>query len=173
MATSLVPLILIPQILFSGLVGVPTGISKAASMVMPAAWSFDTMKRYSTLDTLEQEGAQPNGKTRGMGLYKFIESENDKVIRDARQSIEDYQRDAEEKFRQYDDDIRAGKNPASPQPEEPAAIPNPKKIPVDLSQYITFLHPWMHEFLNQLVLMLMFGILVLTTLIVMRLKDIR
>jgi hypothetical protein len=65
MATSLVPLILIPQILFSGIVGVPTGISKVAGLTMPAAWSFDTMKRFSTLDTLEAEGADPRGATKG------------------------------------------------------------------------------------------------------------
>ncbi|HLM59546.1 MAG TPA: ATP-binding cassette domain-containing protein, partial [Pyrinomonadaceae bacterium] len=65
MATSLVPLILIPQILFSGLVGVPTGINKVAGLVMPATWSFDTMKRFSTLDTLEEEGAEADGKTKG------------------------------------------------------------------------------------------------------------
>jgi hypothetical protein len=41
MATSLVPLILIPQILFSGLIGVPTGMNKVAGLFMPAAWSFD------------------------------------------------------------------------------------------------------------------------------------
>jgi ABC-type multidrug transport system ATPase subunit len=36
MATSLVPLILIPQILFSGLVGMPEGINKVAGLLMPA-----------------------------------------------------------------------------------------------------------------------------------------
>ncbi|HMJ07545.1 MAG TPA: FHA domain-containing protein, partial [Pyrinomonadaceae bacterium] len=68
-ATSLVPLILIPQILFSGLVGVPHGVNKVIGLSMPSAWSFDTMKRFSTLDTLEPEGADPNGKTKGRGLY--------------------------------------------------------------------------------------------------------
>jgi ABC transport system ATP-binding/permease protein len=173
MATSLVPLILIPQILFSGLVGVPTGANRVFGMIMPATWSFDTMKRYSTLDTLEPEGAESNGKTKGLGLYKFIEKENDGIISNARKSIEDYQRSAEEKFRQYDNDIRAGKNPPTPQPDEPAAIPNPKKIPEDLSGFITFLHPWMNEVLNQFVLMLMFGTLMIATLIILRLKDIR
>jgi ABC-type multidrug transport system ATPase subunit len=173
MATSLVPLILIPQILFSGLVGVPSGLNKMAGMITPAAWSFDTMKRYSTLDTLEQEGAEPNGKTKGLGLYKFVETENDKIIADARKSLDSYQRSAEEKFKQYDNDIRAGKNPSTPQPDEPPAIPNPKKIPQDLSSYITFLHPWMNEVLNQLVLMLMFGLLMIAILIVLRLQDIR
>ena len=173
MATSLVPLILIPQILFSGLVGVPTGVNEVVGMVMPATWSFDTMKRYSTLDTLEPLGAEPNGRTKGLGLYKSIEADNDKIIDNARKSIEDYQRSAEEKFKQYDNDIRAGKNPPAPQPDEPAAIPNPKKIPEDLSDFISFLHPWMHEVLNQFVLMLMFGILMIGTLIILRIKDIR
>ena len=89
MATSLVPLILIPQILFSGLVGVPHGVSKVAGLVMPAAWSFDTMKRFSTLDTLEEEGADPNGKTKGLGLYKYLEKENEKIVNDARRDLED------------------------------------------------------------------------------------
>jgi ABC-type multidrug transport system ATPase subunit/pSer/pThr/pTyr-binding forkhead associated (FHA) protein len=173
MATSLVPLILIPQILFSGLVGVPGGVEKVVGLTMPAAWSFDTIKRFSTLDTLEPEGAEPNGKTAGLGLYKYTETENDKIIADARKSINDYQKSAEEKFRQYDDDIRSGKNPPSPRPDEPPAIPNPHKISQDLSRYITFLNPWMNEVLNQIVLMLMFGILVIATLIILRLKDIR
>ena len=140
---------------------------------MPATWSFDTMKRYSTLDTLEPEGAEPNGTTKGLGLYKSIEKDNEKIIADARKSIEEYQQSAEEEFKQYDNDIRAGKNPSTPQPDEPAAIPNPKKIPEDLSGFITFLHPWMNEVLNQFVLMLMFGILTIATLIILRLKDIR
>jgi hypothetical protein len=47
-----------------------------------------------------------------------------------------------------------------------------QKIPDDLSTYVTFLHPWMNEVLNQVVLMLMFGMLVLITLIVLRLQDV-
>ncbi|HYJ91527.1 MAG TPA: ATP-binding cassette domain-containing protein, partial [Pyrinomonadaceae bacterium] len=172
MATSLVPLILIPQILFSGLVGVPTGANRIIGLLMPATWSFDTMKRYSTLDTLEQEGAEPNGETKGLGLYKYIETENDKLVTDARKSIEDYKKDAEAKFREYDNQIRSGMTPALPHPEEPPAIPNPKKMPDNLSNYIVFLHPWMNEVLNQVVLMLMFGILVIATLIILRLQDI-
>src|SRR3954463_4988129 len=105
MATSLVPLILIPQILFSGLVGVPTGLNKVIGLAMPAAWSFDTMKRFSTLDTLEPEGAEPNGATHGQGLYKYTKDENDKLVNDARKSIDDYKKDSETKFRQYDQQI--------------------------------------------------------------------
>lgn len=173
MATSLVPLILIPQILFSGLVGVPAGMYKVGSMLMPAAWSFDTIKRFSTLDTLEPEGAAPNGRTGGAGLYKYTETENDKIITDARKDLKDYQKKAEDEFKKYDDQVHAGQNPPIPDPGEMPAIPAAKKIPADLSNYITFLHPWMNEVLNQFVLVLMFGILVIATLIILRLQDIR
>jgi hypothetical protein len=172
MATSLVPLILIPQILFSGLVGMPTGANRVIGLLMPASWSFDTMKRYSTLDTLEPEGAELNGATQGKGLYKYVKEENEKIVANARKSIEDYKKDAETKFREYDQQIRNGETPALPHPEEPAAIPEPVKIPDDLSHYIVFLHPWMDEIRNQIVLMLMFGILVIATLIILRIQDV-
>lgn len=109
MATSLVPLILIPQILLSGLIGVPTGISKAAGLLMPATWSFDTMKRFSTLDTLEEEGAKPYGENKGQGLYKFIETENDKIIAEAKRGLNDYRRESETKLKDFQADLQAGK----------------------------------------------------------------
>lgn len=161
MATSLVPLILIPQILFAGLVGVPAGISKAASMLMPAAYAFDTMKRFSGLDTLEPEGAKPNGPTKGRGLYKSIDEQNEEMIEKFEADVEDYKRAA----RVFQNDPVS--NPLPKEPELPAA----KKIPEDLSAYVTFLHPWMNEIVNQIVLMLMFGILVIVTLVVLRLQD--
>lgn len=164
MATSLVPLILIPQILFSGLVGPPTGISKAAALTMPSAWAFDTMKRFSTLDTLQPEGADPRGPTKGLGLYKYIETENDKLIEKAKRDLEDYKRMGGPQFQ---DPAAGGSDPLG----EKLAVPEMKRIPSDLSRYITFLHPWMNEVLNQLVLMIMFGILVFATLIILRLRD--
>lgn len=173
MATSMVPLILIPQILLSGIFGVPSGISKPASMFIPAAWSFDTMKRYSTLDTLEPEGSAPSGPTKGQGLFNSIEAENDKLIADARKDLEDYRKSSQRKL----DDLKAaanrGETPTIPTLDEPPAIPAPKKLPSSLGNYITFLHPWMNEILNQFVLMLMFGMFVIATLIVLRLKDVK
>lgn len=165
MAASLVPLILIPQILFSGIAGVPHGVSRAASMLMPAAWSFDTLKRFSTLDTLEPEGAAPNGETKGMGLYEFIESENETMVNDAKKKVDEIRSSAE----------AAAEDPtlAGPLISDIPDIEEMKKMPEDRSRYITFLHPWMHEVLNQIVLMLMFGIMAIATLVVMRLKDIR
>ncbi len=80
MATSLVPLILIPQILFSGLVGVPQGTAKVIGTLMPATWAFDGLKRWSTLDTLDEEGSDPDGENKGRGLYKHYEDLNDEHI---------------------------------------------------------------------------------------------
>ena len=171
MATSLIPLILIPQILFSGLVGVPSGLNKVISLAMPAAWSFDTMKRFSTLDTLEKEGADERGKTKGLGLYKFIESENDKIIADAKRDSDDYKKNSEEKLQQFETDLRNGQNASVPKLGESPKIAEAQKIPPNLSNYVTFLHPWMHEILNQIVLMLMFFVLVAATLIILRLQD--
>ena len=81
--------------------------------------------------------------------------------------------EAEDEFKKYDDQIRSGQNPSTPDPGEPPAIPPARKIPADLSSYITFLNPWMNEILNQLVLMIMLGMLVVATLIILRLQDIR
>ena len=69
MATSIVPLILIPQILFSGLVGVPQGFAvKAVGAFMPATWSFDEMKQLSDLDTLKEDGSDPKGPNKAAGF---------------------------------------------------------------------------------------------------------
>lgn len=167
MATSLVPLILIPQILFSGLVGVPIGISKVAGLTMPATWSFDTIKRFSTLDTLQAEGADENGKTKGLGLYKFIEKQNDAVIADAKQEIDKYR---DESSAIITESFLKGESPNLKEPPKPN---DAVKIPEDLSGYVNFLHPWMHEILNQIVLMLMFLALVLSILFVLRFKDVK
>ncbi|QYO66989.1 ATP-binding cassette domain-containing protein [Leptolyngbya sp. 7M] len=165
-ATSLVPLILIPQILFSGLVGVPQGINKVIGLTMPSAWSFDTMKRFSTLETLEPEGAMPGDSTKGLGLYKFIEKENDETLKKAERDLADYKQ------------MSGGASPVDEQGNptplaERLKVPEIKRIPDDLSGYVTFMHPWMNEVLNQLVLMLMFWILVFFTLIVLKLRDAR
>ena len=172
MATSLVPLVLIPQILFSGLVGVPVGLNKTVGLTMPAAWSFDAIKRFSGLDTLEKEGADPNGETKGLGLYKYIETENEKIIVDAKREIREYKKNSQDKLEDFETELRSGNNPFPPQFDEPPAIADARKLPENLSKYVAFLHPWMNEILNQIVLMLMFVILVIGTLFILRLRDI-
>lgn len=177
MATSLVPLILIPQILFSGLVGVPSGLNKVIGLAMPASWSFDAMKSFSGLDTLKPEGAKPHGETQGKGYYKWVEEENDKLIEKARKDVEAYKNKASQAIKDYDrqlrDSLARGTSPPPPPKlDDPPKIENPKKIEENLSDYVVFLHPWMNEILSQIVLMVMFFVLVISTILVLRLQDV-
>ena len=182
MATSLVPLILIPQILFSGLVGVPQGVSKGVGAVMPATWAFDEMKRLSRLDTISEEGSDPEGPNKGMGLKKFVESENDRNIEQAKADIRDYKKEAEDNSEQfkkdmdkYQEDLRTGKNPDKPEAPKLKEAPEPKpavKQPADLSNYVDFFHPWGGRLSNALILLGMFVILLGGTLVSLRSQDI-
>ena len=182
MATSMVPLILIPQILFCGLVGVPENTARVISTVIPATWAFDGIKRFSTLDTLDEEGSDAKGENQGKGLYKHYEELNDDHIAQARQDVEKYKKDAEadskdyeRKMKDYIKDLQTGVQ--STQPEAPKLKPVPQiheadKIPKDLSNYINFLHPWGNIILDPLVLIVMFFGLVIATIITLRAQDI-
>lgn len=184
MATSLVPLILIPQILFSGLVGIPTGMSKVVGSVMPATWSFDEMKRLSNLDVLraKDEEAQPARRNDGRGLYKQVEQENDQNIEDARKKVEAYKADAEKstrdfkkKMEDYQKSLATGGHatqPASPQLGSPPEIPPAKKVPDDLSGYVDFLHPWGSHILDLGILAVMILAFCSATVVVLRSQDV-
>ena len=187
MATSLVPLILIPQILFSGLVGVPTGVARIIGVGMPATWAFDELKRLSKLDTISEEGSDPEGPNRGMGLKKYVESENDKNIAQAKTDITNYKQEAEdnsEQFRKdmdkFQEDSEAamrgqGEKPDKPEPPKLGDAPQPKdavKQPEDLKGYIDFLHPWGGRLLDALILLGMFFGLLGATLFALRSQDI-
>jgi ABC-type multidrug transport system ATPase subunit/pSer/pThr/pTyr-binding forkhead associated (FHA) protein/ABC-type transport system involved in multi-copper enzyme maturation permease subunit len=187
MATSLVPLILIPQILFSGLVGVPTGTARIIGVAMPATWSFDEIKRLSKLDTISEEGSDPEGPNQGKGLKKYIESENDKNIAQAKTDITNYKQEAEdnsEQFRKemdtYQEDLQAamrgqGEKPDKPEPPKLKEAPQPKdavKQPENLSSYVDFLHPWGGRLSNALILLAMFFGLLGATLFALRSQDI-
>ena len=181
MATSIVPLVLIPQILFCGLVGVPTGATRFVSTVMPATWSFDEMKRLSNLDTLRAEGSDANGPHKGMGFYKSLEDSNIKSVQKARTDLEKYRQRTNESLAEYDRRMKAliargdvGPTlPAQSPPnvESPPQIPEPERMKDDLSNFVTFKHPWGGIALNPLVLFAMFFALVAATLIVLRLQD--
>jgi len=183
MATSLVPLILIPQILFSGLVGIPTGLNKVIGLAMPATWAFDTMKRFSGLNVLREDGDKDidnkDCSIKGnCGLYKQVEYNNKEIIKKAEKDIADYKADAQKDMDKYKDEMDDFmKNPYGTRPKQPELKPVPQiqkaeEVPKNLSGYVDFMHPWMDEVLNQLVLMLMFFILVVGTLIVLRMQDI-
>ncbi len=184
MATSLVPLILIPQILFSGLVGVPVGFAKVVGVVMPATWSFDEMKRLSGLEVLrgKDENAQPAAKNDGRGLYKQIEHENDANIVEAKRKIDQYKADAEtnsknfeKEMDEYQKDLLNRGSPAKPTP--PVLGPAPEiaaavRVPDDLSNYVDFLHPWGGNFTNLGVLFAMLLFFLGATGVALRAQDI-
>jgi ABC-type multidrug transport system ATPase subunit/pSer/pThr/pTyr-binding forkhead associated (FHA) protein len=182
MATSLVPLILIPQILFSGLVGVPVNTARVIGTLMPATWAFDGLKRWSRLDTLDEEGSDPEGENKGRGLYKHYEDVNDEHIANARQDVANYKKNAEDdskeyerKMKDYVKDLQSGVQ--STQPSAPKLKPVPEvheaeKLPEDLSNYVNFLHPWGNIILDPLVLIVMFFSLVIATIVTLRAQDI-
>lgn len=193
MATSLIPLILIPQILFSGLVGVPKGVSKYVGAAMPATWSFDEMKRLSKPEVQvlrgEFEGAQPAATNGGRGLYKQIEHVNEARMNAKQKEMEDYRASSERRSKDFAAELesypselakyRSGQladEPQKPTPPAPEPVPAKakiEKIPDDLSGYVDFLHPWGGTWRNPLVLMLMFLCLVAATLRALRSQDIR
>ena len=186
MATSLVPLILIPQILFSGLVGIPYGISRVGGMIMPATWAFDTMKRFSDLKVLREDDDKDTKKDCSKmpcGLYEDIESQNDKIIADAKKNIDKNRADAQKDLDKYEADMEnyrkevRNQNPNAKEPKAPTLKPKPEikesiPIPPNLSDRVDFLHPWMNDIVNQIILMLMFVMMVIGTLIVLRMQDI-
>jgi ABC-type multidrug transport system ATPase subunit/pSer/pThr/pTyr-binding forkhead associated (FHA) protein len=184
MATSLVPLILIPQILFSGLVGVPVGFAKVVGVVMPATWSFDEMKRLSGLEVLrgKDEKAQPSVKNDGRGLYKQIEYENDANIVDAKERINKYKSDAEKSSKdfekamdQYQKDLMNRGSPAKPTPPKLGPAPEITKatrVPDNLSNFVDFLHPWGGHLTDLGVLMMMLLVFLAATGIALRAQDI-
>jgi ABC-type multidrug transport system ATPase subunit/pSer/pThr/pTyr-binding forkhead associated (FHA) protein len=184
MATSLVPLILIPQILFCGLVGVPVGAARVVGTIMPATWSFDEMKRWSGLDVLRgrDENAEPSAKNDGRGLYKQIEFENDANIADAQQKINKYKSDAEKSSKDFEKDMDqyqkdlmnrgSPTKPTAPRLEPAPTVAKATQVPEDLSTFIDFLHPWGSHLVNVGVLLTMlFGLLIATG-IALRIQDI-
>lgn len=191
MATSFVPLMLIPQLLFCGLVGVPKGISKYVGVVMPATWSFDEMKRFSALPVLrgKDEKAEPAAQNDGRGLYKDIKYQNDQLVDQKQKDVEGYKLKSEAKFDDFDKEMntyqkdlekwnmggRRGTEPAKPSKPKLDPVPPQVKVvqmPDDLSGYVDFLHPWGDRWLNPLFLLLMFLGLSGGTILALRSQDI-
>ncbi len=191
MATSFVPLLLIPQLLFCGLVGVPKGISKYVGLVMPATWSYDEMKRFSALHVLrgKDEKAEPAAQNDGRGLYKDIKYQNDQLVDQKQKDVEGYKSKSETKFDDFDKEMNAyqkdlekwnmgGRRGTEPtKPSKPKLDPVPPQVkvvqmPDDLSGYVDFLHPWGNRWLNPAVLLLMFLGLTGGTILALRSQDI-
>ena len=178
-ATSLVPLILIPQILFAGLVTVPTGISKIVGAAMPATWSFDEIKRLSSLDTLKAEGSDRNGPNQGRGLYQHAKDLNSENVTNAHNQLEDYGKRVSETIAQesFRSSTNANSAVAAKSPENiigpVPSIPSPQEINDNLSGYVTFKHPWGGLVLDPAILFAMLLTFLSATIIALRLKDVR
>jgi len=150
--------------------------------VMPATWAFDGLKQFSTLDTLDEEGSDPEGEHKGRGLFKHYEDKNDENIKQAKQDIKDYKKDAEQDLKDYEkemkDYVRDLKNgqqptqPTAPKLKDPPEVKDAEKVPDDVSNYISFLHPWGHALVDPIVLMLMFFALVIATVVTLKAQDI-
>ena len=184
MATSLVPLILIPQILFCGLVGVPVGMGRVIGVVMPATWSFDEMKRLSGLDVLrgKDEKAEASVNKEGRGLYKKIERENDQNIADAQTKIRNYKSDAEKSLKDFETDMDqyqkdlmsrvSTSKPTAPTLGDVPTIQKASQVPEDLSTFVDFLHPWGSHLIDSMALLTMLFVLLSATGIALRMQDI-
>ena len=191
MATSVVPLLLIPQMIFCGLVGVPKGVSKYAGTTMPALWAFDELKRLSDLDVMrgKDEEAMPATKDDGRGLYKATKHKNDALIDLKQKEMDDYKKKADARFADFDREMNdyqknlerwnmTGRQGVEPtKPSKPVLDPVPPgikvvELPDDLSGYVDFLHPWGDTWLDPLVLLVMFIGLTGGTIMVLRSQDI-
>ncbi|HYW71876.1 MAG TPA: ABC transporter permease, partial [Pyrinomonadaceae bacterium] len=172
-ATSLVPLILIPQILFAGLVTVPTGASKVIGATMPATWAFDEIKRFSALDTLKEEGSDPNGPNQGQGLYRHIKELNEANIRHSREQVSDYNRQMTEALSQRDRGPQRSRSGSSAEAQigSPPSIPEPAEIDENLSAYVNFKHPWGGKIRDAVILAGMLLAFFMATLVALRAKD--
>ena len=77
------------------------------------------------------------------------------------------------KIDDFEADLKAGKNPSKPQLGNPPKPGDAKRIDKkEMSNYVSFLHPWMSKQLNQAVLALMLALLIAAALIVLRRQDV-
>jgi ABC transport system ATP-binding/permease protein len=185
MATSLVTLILIPQILFAGLATVPAGVSRAVGAIMPATWSFDAIKRLSSLDTLKMQGSNPNGPNQGRGLYQHTRDVNAENASKAHIQLEEYNQQVKKTLEAQERAARkaiarntspspeASKTPAGPAIGPPPSVPEPQEIEDNLSQYVSFKHPWGGPILDPAILAAMLLVLLVATLIALKARDIQ
>jgi len=144
-------------------------LDKAKTIDEVRTWpSLDTVRGAwkdvsAALDTLEPEGAR--NSTKGLGLYKFVESENEKALNKAKKDLDNFKSISGSSYQED--------QTGEPTMADELVVPEMKKVPQDLSGYVTFLHPWMNEVVSQFVLMLMFWIMAFCTLIALKIKDLR
>lgn len=177
MATSLVPLILIPQILFGGLLLPNKGISKGIGMVMPAMWSYDLLKRVG----LEENGMKQlrghESEDDPSGEIGRIKRDNTKKVDDFKEELTEYRKRQQRKIEDYKEDAENSIRNGQSKPDLPQLDPEPEapKIeypPEDKSKFVGFVNDFGTIPLNLGVLGGFFFLLLLTTAIILRSKDV-
>ena len=149
---------------------------------MPATWSFDEIKRLSSLDTLTAEGSDPSGANQGRGLYQHVKDLNDENVKNARSQLDDYTKrisQAGDEKSLKEKSSRAPANRSAPPVAAkspaiaPPSIPAPQRVDENLSEYVSFKHPWGGLVRDPSILLAMLVTLFLATMIALRARDFR
>jgi hypothetical protein len=169
-ATSVVPLLLIPQILFAGLVAAPKGAAKLTGAAMPVTWSFDQMKRLSQLQTLNEEGS----------IAKFLEEQSKQQSEQTSRKLENFNSEIHKAVDQYhsrmEEYIANARTTSELARPEPPKLPSHPTLPEtqpegDLREFVSFTHPWGSVAVNWGILFVMLAAMVAATSMVLRVQD--
>ena len=173
-ATSLVPLILIPQILFGGLVLPNKGPSEAIGFAMPAMWSYDLLKHISDLDVMRGI----NDEYDEDGKIGRVKAANDRAIKKFEDDLENYREEEQEKLTDYkrraDNAMYGGGGNPGPMPSlgDPPKAPKIEYPPDDKSEFVGFRTTYGSIPLNFAILGVFFVILLILTGLVLKSKDV-
>ncbi len=177
MATSLVPLVLIPQILFGGLLLPNEGLAKGMSLVMPAMWSYDALKRIGVRQAGLGVLRGVDGEDDPTGEIGRIKQKNQQAIDDFKEQLEAYRKRQQQRLDEYKNDLEGflrtgGVRPDMPKLEKAPEAPRVEYPPQDKSRFVGFLNDFGSLLLDVGVLMGMFLTLLFLTMLVLRSKDI-
>jgi hypothetical protein len=163
--------------LFGGLLLPNEGVAKGVSLVMPAMWSYDALKRIG----VKQAGL---GVLRGVegdddpaGEVGRIKQKNQQAIDSFKEQIDAYRRQQQQRLEEYKNDLESflrvgGVRPDMPKLEEAPEAPRIEHLPEDKSRFVGFLNDFGSLLLDVGVLMGMFLTLFFLTMLVLRSKDI-
>ncbi|MFQ3590862.1 MAG: FHA domain-containing protein, partial [Chloracidobacterium sp.] len=177
MATSLVPLVLIPQILFGGLLLPNEGVAKAVSVVMPAMWSYDALKRVGVEQAQLGVLRGPDGEDDPNGEIGRIKEENRRSADRFKSDLEAYRRRQQERLDAYKTDLEdflrvGGARPTMPVLEKEPVAPDITYPPVDKARFVGFLNDFGSLAFDFAVLVGMFVLLMALTMTALRFKDV-
>ncbi|MGQ9896833.1 MAG: FHA domain-containing protein [Acidobacteriota bacterium] len=177
MATSLVPLVLIPQILFGGLLLPHEGIAKRISLVMPAMWSYDALKRIGVKQAGLGVLRGQDGEDDPSGELGRIKQENQQALDAFEVQLDTYRKRQQQRLNEYKDDLEGflrvgGVRPEMPELEKAPEAPNIAYPPEDKSRFVGFLNDFGSLLLDVVVLVGMFMTLLVLTMLFLRSKDV-